>query len=325
MRPFAIALAAVAVLVLALLLARGGGTTVTHAESRRDVRPCDRFAEPGPRAVQRLVASLGRGEVGCLRSGIYRETVSIARSGVTIAGAPGARATILGRIVVRGDDVVLAYLKLNGRNPRRLPSPTVLGDRVRLVENEITNANTAICVIVGSVTDRVAARGVVIERNRIHHCGRLPPTNHDHGIYVEKSRNARIVDNVIYRNADRGIQLYPDADGTLVARNVIDRNGSGVIISGDHGHASGGNRIVGNVIKNNRRNNVESWWPRGNPVGRDNVVAGNCLWGGSDGGVGPTVGFVARDNVVADPEYAAPVRGDFRVVGGGECAGKGPR
>ena len=33
--------------------------------------------------------------------------------------------------------------------------------------------------------------------NRIHHCGNLPPTNHDHGIYVEASDNLVIRNNVI--------------------------------------------------------------------------------------------------------------------------------
>ena len=71
------------------------------------------------------------------------------------------------------------------------------------------------------------ARGTVIERNRIHNCGQLPPTNHHHGIYVEASDGARITDNWIYDNADRGVQLFPDAQGTYIARNVIDGNGQG--------------------------------------------------------------------------------------------------
>ena len=41
-----------------------------------------------------------------------------------------------------------------------------------------------------------------------------------------------IRDNWIYDNADRGVQLYPDADGTVVTGNVIDGNGEGVIFGG---------------------------------------------------------------------------------------------
>ena len=75
------------------------------------------------------------------------------------------------------------------------------------------------------------ARGTVIERNRIHNCGQLPPSNHHHGIYAEATDNARIVDNWIYDNADRGVQMFPDAQRTYVARNVLDGNGQRVVFS----------------------------------------------------------------------------------------------
>ena len=86
----------------------------------------------------------------------------------------------------------------------------------------------------------------MIERNRIHNCGELPATNHHHGIYVEASDGARITDNWIYDNADRGVQLFPDAQGTYVARNVIDGNGQGIIFS----RKSANNVVEHNVISN---------------------------------------------------------------------------
>ena len=60
-----------------------------------------------------------------------------------------------------------------------------------------------------------------------------PVTGHDHGIYVEGANGVRITNNLIYDNADYGIHLYPDAEGTYVARNVIDGNGGGVIFAGE--------------------------------------------------------------------------------------------
>ena len=51
----------------------------------------------------------------------------------------------------------------------------------------------------------------MIEHNRIHDCGELPATNFDHGVYVAEARDTVIRDNWIYSNADRGVQLYPDA------------------------------------------------------------------------------------------------------------------
>jgi parallel beta-helix repeat protein len=291
----------------------------------RAVGPCDRHASPQPGALARLVSELRAGDVGCLRSGVYRETITLGKRGITIAAAPGARATVRGRLVVAADDVVLAHLYLDGRNRRRLPSPTILGNRVRLVANDITNRHSAICVNVGSVARRLSVHDVVVERNRVHDCGRVPRTNHDHGVYLERSRGARIIDNLIYDNADRGVQLYPDADDTLVARNIIDGNGTGIIISGDHGFASSGNKIVSNVIAHSGRYNVDSWWPRGNPVGRGNVVSGNCIWAGGEGDFGSRAGFVALRNTVAEPRYVDRARGDLRLRRDSPCRGKGPR
>ena len=74
---------------------------------------------------------------------------------------------------------------------------------------------------------------MVIEGNRIHDCGELPAANHDHGIYVGNAAGRSIRDNWIYDNADRGIQLYPDADRTAITGNVIDGNGQGVIFGGE--------------------------------------------------------------------------------------------
>ena len=173
-----------------------------------------------------------------------------------------------------GDDeannVVIQSLDLNGRNADNLPSPSVNGDDVVFRDNDVTNDHTTICFILGS--DQFGrARGTVIERNRIHNCGQMPPTNHHHGIYVEASDGARIVDNWIYDNADRGIQLFPDAQGTYVARNVIDGNGQGMIFSRD----SANNVVENNMISNPAlRNNIEDWELSGD----GNVARRNCLW-----------------------------------------------
>ena len=150
----------------------------------------------------------------------------------TVTSYPGERATVVGRIHVadEANNVVVQGLTLDGRNGDNLPSPTVNGDGIVFRDNEVTNDHTTICFLLGS-DGYGRARGTVIERNRIHNCGQLPATNHHHGIYVEASDGARITENWIYDNADRGVQLFPDAQGTYVARNVIDGNGQGVIFS----------------------------------------------------------------------------------------------
>jgi hypothetical protein len=57
----------------------------------------------------------------------------------------------------------------------------------------------------------VGARGDSLFCDRMHDCGRLPPTNHDHGVYVEGAVDTVISDSLIYDNANRGIQLFPNA------------------------------------------------------------------------------------------------------------------
>src|SRR5205823_1630488 len=94
--------------------------------------------------------------------------------------------------------------------------------------------------------------------------------------------NAQILHNVIFDNSDRGVQLYPDSQGATIKYNIIDSNGEGIIFSGDFGIASSNNDVENNVITNsNVRNNVESWYPGGNPVGHGNVLANNCIHGGA--------------------------------------------
>jgi nitrous oxidase accessory protein NosD len=290
---------------------------------------CDRVAVPSGRAharygaVGRLVRSLRPGETGCLRRGTYVEDVGVSRSRITLRSYPGERARIVGRLWFRraAHDVVVSDLVLDGRNDERLPSPTVNGDRIRFLRVEVTNRHTSICFNIGS--ERYGrASGTVIQHSRIHSCGRLPARNTGHGIYVSSADDTRIVGNLVYDNADRGIQLFPDAQGTRIAGNVIDGNGEGIIFSGAGGDASSDNVVEHNVIANSRiRADVESWYPHGNPVGVGNVVRENCLFGGRGGLLGGHGrGYVAVANVFADPRYADRAAGDFRLSPGGPCA-----
>jgi hypothetical protein len=291
-------------------------------------RGCDRIVSPGPRAVQRLVNSLRPGEVGCLSAGTYRGSVTIRGRGrpsrpITLQSRPGESARLVGRLQVSGRSahVVVRRLYLDGRNRDGLPSPTVNGRRIRFVDNDVTNRNTAICFALGHERFGVA-RHVTIQRNRIHDCGRLPPTNLDQGIYVAEARDTRIVGNWIYANADQGIQLYPDARRTYIAGNVIDSNGEGIIFGGSEGQAARDNLVQGNVISNSTiRENVESHFD--GPIGTGNVVRRNCIGGGvRDAGMGgiiePQVGFEAVDNVLAVPSFRA--LGDYRLAAGSPCA-----
>jgi parallel beta-helix repeat protein len=283
------------------------------------------------RTAKVLVESLTAGQTGCLRAGTYAEDVKVSRGGtagapITVTSYPGERARLVGRLYVAAgaDYVTFSNLDLVGTNSRDLPSPTVTANNVTFQGNDVTTNHTAICFDIGSDTYGHAA-GTVIEGNRIHNCGRLPATNHEHGIYVEDATGTRITDNVIYDNADRGVQLYPDADHSYVARNVIDGNGEGLLFAGgdegDGNQVSEHNLVESNIITNAAlRYNVESYW-QDSVVGQNNVAQRNCVFGGARGNIqSPQVGFVANENLVADPHYVNRAAKDFRLRGDSPCA-----
>jgi hypothetical protein len=337
--------------LLAVSLALTALPAFLPTASQAAAPPCTKVAAPNGsdsgngsdqapfRTLKALSDSLAPGETGCLRAGTYEAAETYISEGgqegapVTLRSYPGERAKVLGRLIVRDGTnwLVIEHLDLDGSKAplcdhecRRLPSPTINGDNVVLQDNDVTNQHEGICVLLGNGSYGRAQR-TTVRRNRIHDCGVLPANNHDHGIYVSDADDTQIYDNVIYDNADRGIQLYPDAQRTTIRGNVIDGNGEGIIISGDGGKASHDSLIEGNIITNsNVRNNVESWYPSGNPIGRNNVVQRNCIHGGvrddGDGGIGSQWGFVARDNLLVDPQYVDRGAKDFRLREGSPCA-----
>lgn len=332
------------VILAAALVAGAFAAAAAFVVASRDEPLCSRYAAPSGsdqnrgsadepfRTVSRLAGSLRAGDTGCLLAGTYVEDVTVRAGGerdasITLRSAPAAVATLRGRLWITGGahDIVVSGMRLDGRSASKLPSPTVHGDRIVFSGNDVTNHHApAICFLIGS--DRWGvAEDVVLERNRVHGCGALPPTNQHHGIYLASSRRARVVENVVFDNADRGIQLYPDAQGSIIERNVIDGNGQGVLFSGAGGTASSGNLVRANVITNSRiRFNVESSYPEGTAPGEGNVVSGNCIQGGELGSFSAEVGFTASRNVLADPGYADRGSGDFTVDPQGRCAGLGP-
>jgi parallel beta-helix repeat protein len=338
---------ATAVLLLTAALAGCGGSSQPETAGPKIASPvmrdaashhCDHFASPRPGAVAALVAQLKPGQRGCLRGGTYRGDVSIRRGGrpgapIRLTSAPGERATIDGVLWVAdtANDVEISALTLNGANARQEPSPQINGDRVTLKGNDITNRHTGICVILGGgFTHYGVAVDPVVKDNRIHDCGRLPRTNHDHGIYVEGTRGAKIVDNLIYGNADYGVHLYPNADGSLVARNVIEGNGGGVIVAGASGgeypraYASDDNVIEDNVISGSRsRPDLETSWD--GLRGRGNVARRNCLGPATGSLTTVDAGLALDGNVSAQPGYVNRAAGDLRQRAGSPCAFAGPR
>ena len=316
-----------ALAAVACVFVVSGATAAGAAACDKVASPLGSDAYPGSTAepyatFEHLANALKPGQAGCLRAGVYQGDSKITRGGTgpaptTITSYPGERATVLGRIHVadEANNVVIQQLDLDGRNGDNLPSPTVNGDNIVFRDNDVTNHHTTICFVLGS-DGYGRARGTVIERNRIHNCGEMPPTNHHHGIYVEASDGARITDNWIYDNADRGVQLFPDAQGTYVARNVIDGNGQGVIFSRE----SANNVVENNVISNPAlRYNIEDW----ELSGGGNMARRNCVWSTrharNPGGIQPGIAVAVVANVVTNPDFVNRGGKDFRLRPGSPC------
>lgn len=278
--------------------------------------------------VAALNDALEPGLTACLREGTFEAPETrITTPRVTVRSFPGERATISGRLWIDAQGVEVVGLVLDsGGVSTGSTSPTVTAADVVFRGVEVTNHHEGgTCFGLGSDEGDGWAIRTVIERSRIHDCGQLPSTNHHHGIYAAHARDVVIRDNLIYANADRGVQLFPDADRTKVTGNVIAGNGEGVIISGDEDATSDGSLIAGNVISGSTaRWNVESDW-QGDLVGSGNVVRGNCLFSESepyltDGGISPSrLGFLATENLVAEPLYAAPEEGSFVLGAESPC------
>jgi parallel beta-helix repeat protein len=329
--------------LLTIAIVFGGfGACLTSAPARADSAPtnCDMVASPAGsdsgtgsaaaplRTAQALVEALAPGQVGCLRAGTYAGGLTFGHGGTASAplvlrSYPGERALVTGRVwVPQGSNyVTVADLNLDGSHQsgsETLPSPTINADHVTFESDAVTDDHTEICFVIGSAWG--LAESTVLADNRIHDCGVMPSGNHDHGIYVESAINTRIVGNLIDHNADRGIQLYPAAIGTVITNNVISENGEGIIFSGEGGVASNDNVVEHNlIVKSLIRSDIESWYPAGNPLGVGNIAQENCVsTRGIDAGSG---GFSARNNVTASSsELIATENGGYRPAAGSPCA-----
>ena len=333
--------------------------------------PTGNDANPGTQAQPKqspitLLNSLAPGETGCLEDGatfvlgggdaITTTSGTAANPKVLRPTTPGARAEIRATtgfwLQGASHDIVLKDLDL--RRPTGTGGGSLFlldGDRITMDGVDLSYPAN-ICLDVGA--DPRAGAGdptedVVLRDSRVHDCGSEygpPHFENDsgvHGVYVQFTRGMVIEDNYIYANHNRGIQLYPDADGTTITNNVLYGNGANLNIGSewnpDH-IASADNVIEDNIISESTldgltpggfvgdTSEVLGHLPAPGPGVPDfnNQVTSNCVGNSAH----PTElfegnGFVQSNNILnQDPQFANPAAGDFTMPAASPCAGKGP-
>ena len=294
---------------------------------------CTSIADPSMN-IRTFVAGLAPGDVGCLASGTYAGRVIFAISDVTLQTAPGATATCSPcEVEIRdsANGVTWDGIDLDASAyPGVVIALHVYGDDALVENTDIQDAQDH-CVFLGSSVYGVAWRPRIVN-NRIHNCGGPGPVFNEQALYMSSTRNAVIEDNTIYNARDFGINMYDDAQGSLIDHNIIDgaRMKAGVAFgSTDLGQAycsTNNNNIVrDNIITNNfayaAMDNTT-----GCGVGSRDVVQHNCVWSNGSGNFPAShPGFTVLDNVEANPLYVNRAAGDFRLQPGSHCAGYGPR
>ena len=147
-------------------------------------------------------------------------------------------------------------------------------------------------------------------------------TNREHGIYVDIANNTRITNNVIWDNADWGVQVYPDAVSTTISHNIIwsfPGERGPIVVGGEAAPVTTGTLIDQNILGGGNAN-LTVWW--GGPTGTNNVVtAHNCLFGTIGGGAGL---IVSAGVITTAPGFTDPARGDFSMPASSPCAAYAP-
>jgi len=242
------------------------------------------------KTLEKLEESLTAGQTGCLESGQTfdtKENTDLERgngteaSPIVITSTESAKpATITNSLAVEINYITFSHLIFKWKEPEPWicynaegnPEKNAKGEglacngelvnkedavqiatdgkRVSFLNDEITNEDTNICLVVGTTAEHT-----LIENNRIYGCGpEFTGTKtvvneelawHCHGIY-DYGKFTEIKDNYIYGNSRNGIVWYGEGKGGVAEHNIIDGNGNGISFGNNKEE-----RAEWNIITNN--------------------------------------------------------------------------
>jgi RHS repeat-associated protein len=259
---------------------------------------CDKWASPtgldtnnggGPadtqafKTARKLVQSLARGQVGCLRSpagnvGIYDEDLTITTSGNsrddptvlqtdTTDAAQGRFATIRGQLDVSGSYVTVATLFLDGRSAViRSSSPRITGDYVSFVDDNVTHDSAYDCFrVYKPAAQAQPPSNPLLLRTRVHGCRR--------GVNFENVYAGGLQLSLVYDNASSGIRYGPSARVTTVMRSILDTNLDNSYWQGSQTQS---NVILYSITSFPNRWNITH--DKSDPITSFNAAYYNCMW-----------------------------------------------
>lgn len=293
-----------------------------------------------PASLQAAVNAASSGETITV-SGTFNENVTIGKAGQQIIPKPGVPAKVNGKVWFRATATDCKW-RVDNDSPGQL-GPISNAARVTIGGTpdrpiSLTNRNTDI----GWTTDRYNGPPPddnVLEYAWSHHCGILPPQNHQHGGYVNWGLRV-IVRHVLFsHNADRAIQWWTEpglggqAQNGLIENCMAFLNGQGYSFGG----AGVGNGRIRKSIAGHTTSPYSAYSSNGPAPGC--VYDDNILWDPPGQRNDESAGVTVTNLRVLDPQLVgtladlqavkhdtplATAQALFRLKAGSPAAGYGP-
>ncbi len=195
------------------------------------------------------------------------------------------------------------------------------GDHTRIVGNNVHNVLTNRCDSMGGSGINLNGPNAEVIGNTVHDNGPYPmPCGYVHGIYF-LARGGLAADNIIFRNAGWGIQLWHNPSHITIMNNTIFRNLTGGIVIGNDVTIADYCVVNNNIVYDNARGISE----QGN-TGIHNVYENNLVYRNPNYDIRLQNGNEAMKTVRADPrfvDYTGDGHGDYHLQATSPAIGRG--